>query len=60
MSAAHRTVEEYTELFAKSYHKSVEQAEECIVVSLFEKYVNERDKQGQECAVDFREEYEKL
>lgn len=60
MSAAHRTVKEYTELFAKLYHKSVEQAEECVAVSLFDKYAKERDEHGQEGAIAFREEYEKL
>lgn len=60
MSAAHRTVEEYTELFAKLYHKNIEQAEKCVAVSLFEEYANERDEHGQEGAIAFREEYEKL
>ena len=48
MSAEFRTVEEYTELFAKTYHKTEEQSEKCITVSLFKNYAEEREKHEQE------------
>ena len=43
MSAENRTPEEYTEIFAKQNHKTIEQAKKCIAVSLFTEYARERD-----------------
>jgi len=44
MSEEYKTVEEYTRDYAKKYNMTPEQAEQCIAVSLFKEYAQERDK----------------
>ena len=48
MSSEYRTPEEYLRLYASRNHKSIEQAEKSIAVSLFKDYAKEREKDRQD------------